>query len=95
MLVSSNAIAVKTDNNDMSKLNFCQDLEAEGCPRFWVISLVKICRLKFGQNVVELCPDFETEVWIRLESCFVAQILKLNLVKIGAYFSECTKPLCM
>ena len=34
MLVSSNAIAMTTDNNDFSKLNFCQDLEAEVCPRF-------------------------------------------------------------
>ena len=39
MLVSSNAIAVKTDNNDMSKLNFCQDLEAE------------VLSNKFGQDL--------------------------------------------
>ena len=34
MLVSSNAITMTTDNNDFSKLNVCQDLEAEVCPRF-------------------------------------------------------------
>ena len=42
ILVSSNAIAMTTDNDDISKLNFGQDLEAEVCPRFLVISLVKI-----------------------------------------------------
>ena len=40
MPVSSNAMT--TDNDDISKLNFGQDLEAEVCPRFLVISLVKI-----------------------------------------------------
>ena len=39
MLVSSNAIAMTTDNNDFSKLNFCQDLEAE------------VLSNKFGQDL--------------------------------------------
>ena len=54
------------------KLNFCSDFEHFW---FWSWSSGKILKLKFGQY-------FAAEVWLRLRSLILVNILKLGLVNI-------------
>ena len=63
---------------DLNKsLALCTDFEHKVCSRFWSWSSGVMLRLKFGQY-------FAADVWLRLRSFILVNILQLGLVKISS-----------